>query len=164
MYEGGLEKLRWSVSDTAEFGDYVTGPRVIAAQAKDNMKTVLEEIADGSFARRLIADQDNGGKEFKELRAKGEQHPIEETGRELSQSYQGSSRTTPTTSRAPPPADHHPPDRCRFPQVPVASGASPSDALLGKCRFCLKPAAERRPSVRRAAAVGHDDPQARGRR
>jgi ketol-acid reductoisomerase len=83
MYEGGIAKQRWSVSDTAEYGDYVSGPRVITPDVKANMKVVLEEIKDGTFARRFIDDQDNGGKEFQELRAKGEAHPIEQTGREL---------------------------------------------------------------------------------
>src|SRR6476620_9114424 len=83
MYEGGIAKQRWSVSDTAEYGDYVSGPRVIDAHVKENLKAVLEDIKNGSFAQRFIDDQDNGAKEFKELRAKGEQHPIEETGREL---------------------------------------------------------------------------------
>ena len=83
MYEGGIAKQRWSVSDTAEYGDYVSGPRVIDAHVKENMLAVLEDIKNGSFAQRFIDDQDNGAKEFKELRAKGEQHPIEETGREL---------------------------------------------------------------------------------
>jgi ketol-acid reductoisomerase len=83
MYEGGIAKQRWSVSDTAEYGDYVSGPRVIDAHVKQNMLDVLEDIKNGSFAQRFIDDQDNGGKEFKELRAKAEQHPIEETGREL---------------------------------------------------------------------------------
>jgi ketol-acid reductoisomerase len=83
MYEGGIAKQRWSVSDTAEYGDYVSGPRVIDAHVKENMLAVLEDIKNGSFAERFINDQENGGKEFKELRAKGEQHPIEGTGREL---------------------------------------------------------------------------------
>ncbi len=83
MYEGGIAKQRWSVSDTAEYGDYVSGPRVIDAHVKQNMLAVLEDIKNGKFAQRFIDDQDNGGKEFKELRAKGEQHPIEGTGREL---------------------------------------------------------------------------------
>ncbi len=83
MYEGGIAKQRWSVSDTAEYGDYVSGPRVITPQVKENMQTILAEIKDGSFAQRFIDDQDNGGKEFAELRARGEQHPIEGTGREL---------------------------------------------------------------------------------
>ncbi|GAA4989386.1 ketol-acid reductoisomerase [Kineococcus glutinatus] len=83
MYEGGIAKQRWSVSDTAEYGDYVSGPRVIDASVKERMKEVLADIQDGTFARRFIADQDAGAPEFKELRAKGEQHPIEATGREL---------------------------------------------------------------------------------
>ncbi len=83
MYEGGIAKQRWSVSDTAEYGDYVSGPRIIDQHVKDNMKQVLAEIQDGTFARRFIADQDAGAPEFKRLRAEGEQHPIEATGREL---------------------------------------------------------------------------------
>ena len=85
MYEGGIAKQRWSVSDTAEYGDYVSGPRIIDQHVKDNMKQVLTEIQDGTFARRFIADQDAGAPEFKRLRAEGEQHPIEATGRELRQ-------------------------------------------------------------------------------
>jgi ketol-acid reductoisomerase len=83
MYEGGIAKQRWSVSDTAEYGDYVSGPRVIDARVKENMKQILAEIKDGSFAARFIADQDAGAPEFKALRAKGETHIIETVGREL---------------------------------------------------------------------------------
>jgi ketol-acid reductoisomerase len=83
MYEGGIAKQRWSVSDTAEYGDYVSGPRVITPQVKENMQAVLHDITDGSFAKRFMDDQDAGGPEFAELRKKGEQHPIEQTGREL---------------------------------------------------------------------------------
>ena len=83
MWEGGIAKQRWSVSDTAEYGDYVSGPRVITPEVKENMKAVLADIQNGAFAERFINDQDNGAPEFKELRAKGEQHPIEATGREL---------------------------------------------------------------------------------
>ena len=83
MYEGGIAKQRWSVSDTAEYGDYVSGPRVIDPHVKENMQAVLRDIQDGTFAARFIADQDAGAPEFKALRAKGEQHPIEETGRKL---------------------------------------------------------------------------------
>lgn len=81
--EGGITKQRWSISDTAEYGDYVSGPRVIGPQVKDAMKEVLADIQDGTFARRFIEDQDNGGLEFKALRAEGEGHPIETVGREL---------------------------------------------------------------------------------
>ena len=83
MYEGGIAKQRWSVSDTAEYGDYVSGPLVIDEHVKENMKSILGKIQDGSFAQRFIDDQDAGGPEFKALRAKGEAHPIEQTGREL---------------------------------------------------------------------------------
>jgi ketol-acid reductoisomerase len=83
MYEGGIAKQRWSVSDTAEYGDYVSGPRVIDASVKERMQGVLADIKDGTFAARFIADQDAGAPEFKRLRAEGEQHPIEATGREL---------------------------------------------------------------------------------
>ena len=83
MYEGGIAKQRWSVSDTAEYGDYVSGPRVIDAHVKENMQAVLADIKSGAFAERFIKDQDAGAPEFKALRAKGEQHPIEATGREL---------------------------------------------------------------------------------
>ncbi len=83
MYEGGIAKQRWSVSDTAEYGDYVSGPRVITPEVTENMKAVLEDITNGTFAQRFIDDQEAGAPEFKELRAKGEHHPIEGTGREL---------------------------------------------------------------------------------
>ncbi len=83
MWEGGIAKQRWSVSDTAEYGDYVSGPRVIDPHVKENMKAVLSDITDGTFAKRFIADQDAGAPEFLALRKKGEEHPIEETGREL---------------------------------------------------------------------------------
>ncbi|MBG0739195.1 ketol-acid reductoisomerase [Paeniglutamicibacter antarcticus] len=83
MVEGGIAKQRWSVSDTAEYGDYVSGPRVIDEHVKENMKAVLKDIQDGTFAKRFIDDQDAGAPEFKALRKKGEDHPIESTGREL---------------------------------------------------------------------------------
>jgi ketol-acid reductoisomerase len=83
MYEGGIAKQRWSVSDTAEFGDYVSGPRVIDPHVKENMKAVLADIQSGAFAKRFVDDLESGAKEFTALRAKGESHPIETVGREL---------------------------------------------------------------------------------
>jgi len=83
MVEGGIAKQRWSVSDTAEYGDYVSGPRVIDERVKENMQAVLADIKNGAFAKRFIDDQDAGAPEFKALREKGAQHPIEETGKEL---------------------------------------------------------------------------------
>ncbi|NLT54761.1 MAG: ketol-acid reductoisomerase [Actinomycetales bacterium] len=83
MYEGGIAKMRWSISDTAEYGDYVSGPRLIDESVKQRMREVLSDIQDGTFAARFIADQDAGAPEFARLRAEGEAHPIEATGREL---------------------------------------------------------------------------------
>src|ERR671912_1606803 len=83
IYEGGIAKQRWSVSDTAEYGDYVSGPRIIDDHVRQNMKSVLAEIKDGSFAKRFIDDQDAGGPEFKAFREAAEKHPIEAVGHEL---------------------------------------------------------------------------------
>jgi len=83
MWEGGIAKARWSISDTAEYGDYVSGPRVISPDVKENMKAVLADIQSGAFAKRFIDDQDQGAPEFNALRAKGEEHPIEQTGKKL---------------------------------------------------------------------------------
>ncbi|MBD3689400.1 ketol-acid reductoisomerase [Nanchangia anserum] len=81
--EGGITKQRWSCSDTAEYGDYVSGPRVVTDQTKSAMRDILSDIQDGTFAKRFIADQDAGAPEFTQLREKGEAHPIEQVGREL---------------------------------------------------------------------------------
>ncbi len=83
MWEGGIAKQRWSISDTAEYGDYVSGPRVIDPSVKEHMKAVLADIQSGAFAKRFIDDQDAGAPEFLALRAKEAQHPIEATGKEL---------------------------------------------------------------------------------
>ena len=85
MVEGGIAKQRWSVSDTAEYGDYVSGPRVIDPSVKENMKAVLADITSGVFADRFIADQDAGAPEFRRLREQGAAHPIEATGKKLRQ-------------------------------------------------------------------------------
>ncbi|WP_109212348.1 MULTISPECIES: ketol-acid reductoisomerase [Microbacterium] len=83
MYEGGIAKQRWSVSDTAEYGDYVTGPRIVDDHVKNNMRAALDDVRSGAFAARFIEDQDAGAPEFSRLRYAGEQHPIEATGRDL---------------------------------------------------------------------------------
>ncbi len=87
IFEGGITKQRWSVSDTAEYGDYVSGPRVITPDVKENMKAVLADIQNGAFAERFITDQDAGAPEFTALREKGQNHPIEPVGRELRQLF-----------------------------------------------------------------------------
>ncbi|MDQ3610623.1 MAG: ketol-acid reductoisomerase, partial [Actinomycetota bacterium] len=83
MYEGGLGKMRWSISDTAEFGDYVTGPRIITPAVKEEMKKVLAEIQDGTFTKALIDDDDAGRPRMNAYRKQGADHPIEITGAQL---------------------------------------------------------------------------------
>src|SRR5215210_6833906 len=82
MYRGGLNFMRFSVSDTAEYGDYVSGPRV-AEGVKATMKDVLSDIQSGAFANRWIAVQEAGGGEFQELRKRDREHQIEQVGAEL---------------------------------------------------------------------------------
>jgi ketol-acid reductoisomerase len=83
MYEGGLAKMRWSISDTAEYGDYTRGPRVITDTTKQEMKQILAEIQDGTFAREWVAEDDAGRTNFAKHRSEGESHPIEEVGARL---------------------------------------------------------------------------------
>jgi ketol-acid reductoisomerase len=83
MYEGGISRMRYSVSDTAEFGDYVSGPRVINAETKAEMKRILADIQSGEFTRQLIEDDDNGRPLLTKYREQGANHPIEVTGRKL---------------------------------------------------------------------------------
>jgi ketol-acid reductoisomerase len=83
MYEGGVARMRYSVSDTAEYGDYSRGPRVIDAHVKDEMRRILAEVRSGEFAREWIAEDDAGRPNFTKWRAEGAAHPIEEVGRRL---------------------------------------------------------------------------------
>jgi ketol-acid reductoisomerase len=83
MYRGGLGFMRYSVSDTAEYGDYVSGPRVIDNQVRENMRQILREIQDGSFAERWLDENSNGRAEFLAMRKKDAEHPVEKVGREL---------------------------------------------------------------------------------
>ena len=83
FYQGGMEYMRYSVSDTAEFGDYTRGPVVIDEHVKENMRKVLAEIKDGTFAREWIAENDEGRARFHRLREENAGHPIEAVGKEL---------------------------------------------------------------------------------
>jgi ketol-acid reductoisomerase len=83
MYRGGLNFMRFSVSDTAEYGDYVSGPRIVDEHSRAVMRQVLAEIQDGSFAARWIAENDAGRPEFERLRAQDRDHQIEVVGAEL---------------------------------------------------------------------------------
>ena len=83
IYEGGLGYMRYSVSDTAEFGDYTRGPMVVNDEVRENMRKILTSIQDGSFAGEWIAENDEGRPTFNRLREENASHPIEEIGKEL---------------------------------------------------------------------------------
>ncbi|TDD13740.1 ketol-acid reductoisomerase [Nonomuraea diastatica] len=83
MYEGGLSKMYWSVSDTAEYGGYTRGPRVIGDEARQEMRRILAEVQDGTFARQLVEEFDGGQKEFHRKRQELADNPIEKTGAKL---------------------------------------------------------------------------------
>ena len=83
MYEGGISRMRYSISDTAEYGDLTRGPRVITAEVKDEMRRILTEIQDGSFAHEWVTEDYNGRPNYTKLRTEGEQHPIEQVGAQL---------------------------------------------------------------------------------
>ena len=83
MYEGGIARMNYSVSDTAEFGGYVSGPRVIDADTKERMRGILTDIQDGTFVKRLVANVEGGNKELEGLRKENAEHPIEVTGKKL---------------------------------------------------------------------------------
>jgi len=83
MYEGGLAWMRHSISDTAEYGDYTRGPRVVTAETKDEMRRILREIQSGQFAKEFIIENQVGRPVFDKLREKERGHPIEEVGKRL---------------------------------------------------------------------------------
>jgi ketol-acid reductoisomerase len=83
MYEGGIARMRYSISDTAEYGDVSRGPRLINDSVREEMRKILREIQDGSFADEWVAEDDAGRPNFTKLVQAGEQHPIEDVGRKL---------------------------------------------------------------------------------
>ena len=83
IYRGGLAYMRYSISDTAEWGDYVSGPRVINDESRKAMKQILTEIQNGEFAKRFLADQNSGRKEFMAFREAEAKHPVEIVGKQL---------------------------------------------------------------------------------
>ncbi len=83
VYEGGLSYMRYSVSDTAEWGDYVSGPRIINDQTRAEMRKILAEIQSGEFARTWIAENKSGRHKFLALRAAGHESKLEQVGKEL---------------------------------------------------------------------------------
>ncbi|MBO1002046.1 ketol-acid reductoisomerase [Pseudogracilibacillus auburnensis] len=83
LYEGGLENMRYSISDTAQWGDFVSGPRVINDETKARMKEILEEVQNGEFAKGWILENQANRPKFNAINARENQHPIEKVGREL---------------------------------------------------------------------------------
>ena len=83
FYQGGMEYMRYSISDTAEYGDYTRGPVVIDERVKENMRKVLDQVQDGTFAREWITENDEGRPTFDRLRSENAGHPIESVGKEL---------------------------------------------------------------------------------
>jgi ketol-acid reductoisomerase len=83
IYRGGLSYMRYSISDTAEWGDYVSGPRVIGDESKKAMKQILTEIQDGTFAKAFLADQNSGRKKFLAYREEASKSQVEEVGKKL---------------------------------------------------------------------------------
>jgi ketol-acid reductoisomerase len=83
IWEGGLQHMRWSISDTAEFGDYLSGPRVIDEHVRAQMQEILDEIRSGAFAKTWIADMENGEQELRRRRADAQGSRIEAVGEEL---------------------------------------------------------------------------------
>ena len=83
MYEGGLTKMRWSISDTAEYGDYTRGPRIVTEETKAEMRRILGEIRDGAFAREWVAEDDAGRPHYTKYAEESKNHPIEQVGARL---------------------------------------------------------------------------------
>ncbi|HSH44983.1 MAG TPA: DNA gyrase subunit A, partial [Longimicrobiales bacterium] len=83
MYDGGLSHMRNRVSDTAEYGDYVSGRRVVNDASREAMKEVLEDVRSGAFARRWIQETESGGEGFRQRRQEENEHPIEQVGGRL---------------------------------------------------------------------------------
>jgi ketol-acid reductoisomerase len=83
IYEGGIARMRYSISDTAEYGDLSRGPRVVNPAVKAEMRKLLDQIQDGAFAKEWVAEDDAGRPNFTRLQKQGEEHPIEEVGRKL---------------------------------------------------------------------------------
>ncbi|MCM0755863.1 ketol-acid reductoisomerase [Desulfovibrio aminophilus] len=83
LYEGGMARMRYSISDTAEYGDYVSGPRVVGEESRKAMKTILKEIQDGTFARDFLVENQSGRAHFLAMRRLGAEHQIEKVGSDL---------------------------------------------------------------------------------
>ena len=89
IYQSGFAGMRYSISNTAEYGDYITGPKIITEDTKKAMKKVLKDIQDGSFAKEFLLDMSDAGKQvhFKAMRKLASEHPAETVGKEIRKLY-----------------------------------------------------------------------------
>ena len=89
IYQSGFAGMRYSISTTAEYGDYITGPKIITEETKKSMKKILSDIQDGSFAKEFLLDMSDSGKQvhFKAMRKIAAEHPVEKVGEEIRQLY-----------------------------------------------------------------------------
>lgn len=89
IYQSGFAGMRYSISNTAEYGDYITGPKIITEETKKSMKKILADIQDGSFAKEFLLDMSDAGKQvhFKAMRKIAAEHPVEKVGEEIRQLY-----------------------------------------------------------------------------
>jgi ketol-acid reductoisomerase len=83
LYQGGLNYMRFSISNTAEYGDYTRGPRIITPETRREMKRILEEIRGGTFAKQWIAEHRSGSENFRRMRSEQREHSIEQVGKHL---------------------------------------------------------------------------------
>jgi len=108
FYEGGLAYMNYSISDTAEYGNYSRGPRIVGDDLRDRMREILSEIQSGKFAREWIDECDSGGARFQELRKASREHPIEVVGRELRSMMSWLRQNTEAGSEAAPELEREP--------------------------------------------------------
>ena len=108
FYEGGLAYMNYSISDTAEYGNYSRGPRIVGDELRDRMREILSEIQSGKFAREWIDECDSGGARFQELRKASREHPIEVVGRELRSMMSWLRQNTEAGSEAAPEVEREP--------------------------------------------------------
>jgi len=87
IYQSGFAGMRYSISNTAEFGDYVTGPKLVTEETRKSMKKILSDIQDGTFASYFLQDMKNGKVQFRMMREKAENHPCEKVGEQIRALY-----------------------------------------------------------------------------
>ena len=89
IYQSGFKGMRYSISNTAEYGDYITGPKLVTEETKKTMKKILSDIQDGTFAKDFLLDMSEAGGQahFRALRKKAQEHPSEKIGEEIRSLY-----------------------------------------------------------------------------